>query len=180
MRIMYERCCGLDIHKASIAACALISEKGKPQEETRRFGTMTADLRELAGWLQQKGIRHVAMESTGVYWKPVWNILEPAGFELLLANAQEVKIVPGRKTDQKDSQWIADLHQHGLLRKSFVPPRQIRDLRDLTRSRATLAQDHSSTCNRIQKVLEAANVKVGAVAGEGFGAWGRVNLQALM
>src|SRR5207247_5474152 len=91
MRNMYERCCGLDIHKASIAACALISEKGKPQEETRRFGTMTADLRELAGWLQQKGIRHVAMESTGVYWKPVWNILEPAGFELLLANAQEVR-----------------------------------------------------------------------------------------
>ena len=112
MRIMYERCCGLDIHKSSIAACALITEKGKPQEETRRFGTMTGDLRELAGWLQQKGIRHVAMESTGVYWKPVWNILEPAGFELLLANAQEVKVVPGRKTDQKDSQWIADLHKH--------------------------------------------------------------------
>jgi transposase len=120
MRVMYERCCGLDIHKASITVCALITEKGKTQEETRRFGTMTADLRELAGWLQQKGIRHVAMESTGVYWKPVWNILEPAGFELLLANAQEVKIVPGRKTDQKDSQWIADLHKHGLLRNSFV------------------------------------------------------------
>ena len=92
MRVMYERCCGLDIHKASITVCALITEKGKTQEETRRFGTMTADLRELAGWLQQKGIRHVAMESTGVYWKPVWNILEPAGFELLLANAQEVKV----------------------------------------------------------------------------------------
>jgi len=111
----------LDIHKASITACALITEKGKTQEETRRFGTMTADLRELAGWLRQKGIRHVAMESTGVYWKPLWNILEPAGFELLLANAQEVKVVPGRKTDQKDSQWIADLHKHGLLRNSFVP-----------------------------------------------------------
>jgi transposase len=133
--MIYERCCGLDVHKSSIAACALISGKGKTQEETRRFGTMTSELRELAGWLQQKGIRHVAMESTGVYWKPVWNILEPAGFELLLANAQEVKVVPGRKTDQKDSQWIADLHKHGLLRKSFVPPRAMRDLRDLTRTR---------------------------------------------
>src|SRR5436190_18717171 len=120
------------------------------------------------------------MESTGVYWRPVWNILEAAGFDLLLANAQEVKIVPGRKTDQKDSQWIADLHQNGLLRKSFVPARQIRDLRDLTRTRATLAQDHSSTCNRIQKVLEDANVKLGAVASDVFGASGRAILQALM
>ncbi len=180
MRIMYERCCGLDIHKSSIAACALITEKGKPQEETRRFGTMTGDLRELAGWLQQKGIRHVAMESTGVYWKPVWNILEPAGFELLLANAQEVKVVPGRKTDQKDSQWIADLHKHGLLRKSFVPPRAIRDLRDLTRTRAILTQEHTSVCNRIQKVLEDANIKLGSVASDVFGVSGRAILRALM
>jgi len=180
MRVMYERCCGLDIHKSSITACALISEKGKTQEETRRFGTMTGDLRELAGWLQQKGIRHVAMESTGVYWKPVWNILEPAGLELLLANAQEVKIVPGRKTDQKDSQWIADLHKHGLLRKSFVPPRAIRDLRDLTRSRAILTQEHTSVCNRIQKVLEDANIKLGSVASDVFGVSGRAILRALM
>ena len=180
MRVMYERCCGLDIHKSSIAACALITEKGKPQEETRRFGTMTGDLRELAGWLQQKGIRHVAMESTGVYWKPVWNILEPAGFELLLANAQEVKVVPGRKTDQKDSQWIADLHKHGLLRKSFVPPRAIRDLRDLTRTRAILTQEHTSVCNRIQKVLEDANIKLGSVASDVFGVSGRAILRALM
>ena len=120
------------------------------------------------------------MESTGVYWKPVWNILEGEGFDLLLANAQEVKIVPGRKTDQKDSQWIADLHQHGLLRKSFVPPRQVRDLRDLTRTRATLAQDHSSTCNRIQNVLEDANIKLGAEASDVFGASGRAILQALL
>ncbi len=120
------------------------------------------------------------MESTGGYWKPVWNILEAEGFDLLLANAQEVKIVPGRKTDQKDSQWIADLHQHGLLRKSFVPPKQIRDLRDLTRTRATLAQDHSSICNRIQKVLEDANIKLASVASDVFGASGRAILQALM
>src|SRR5213594_3916096 len=169
-----------DIHKSSITACALISEKGKIQEETRRFGTMTSDLRELAGWLQQKGIRHVAMESTGVYWKPVWNILEPAGFELLLANAQEVKVVPGRKTDQKDSQWIADLHKHGLLRNSFVPPRPIRELRDLTRSRAILTQEHSSVCNRIQKILEDANIKLGSVASDVFGVSGRAMLRALM
>jgi len=120
------------------------------------------------------------MESTGVYWKPVWNILEAEGFDLLLANAQEVKIVPGRKTDQKDSQWIADLHQHGLLRKSFVPPRQVRDLRDLTRTRATLAQEHSSICNRIQKVLEDANIKLGAVASDVFGASGRAMLLAMV
>ena len=180
MRVMYERCCGLDIHKASIAACALIAEKGKTREETRRFGTMTADLRGLAEWLQSKGIRHVAMESTGVYWRPVWNILEPAGFELLLANAQEVKVVPGRKTDQKDSQWIADLHKHGLLRNSFVPPRAIRHLRDLTRTRVILTQEHGSICNRIQKVLEDANIKLGSVASDVFGASGRAILRALM
>jgi transposase len=120
------------------------------------------------------------MESTGVYWKPVWNILEPAGFELLLANAHEVKIVPGRKTDQKDSQWIADLHQHGLLRNSFVPPRVIRDLRDLTRTRAILTQEHTSVCNRIQKILEDANIKLGLVASDVFGASGRAILQALL
>jgi transposase len=170
----------LDIHKASIAACALISEKGKTEEYNRRFGTMTADLRELADWLEGKGIRHVAMESTGVYWKPVWNVLEPAGFELLLANAQEVKVVPGRKTDQKDSHWIADLHKHGLLRNSFVPPRMIRDLRDLTRTRAILTQEHTSVCNRIQKVLEDANIKLGSVASDVFGASGRAILQKLM
>ena len=180
MRVMYERNCGLDIHKASIAACALITEKGKTREETRRFGAMTADLKELAEWLGQKGIRHVAMESTGVYWKPVWNILEPAGFELLLANAHEVKVVPGRKTDQKDCQWIADLHKHGLLRNSFVPPRDIRDLRDLTRTRTILTQEHTAVCNRIQKVLEDANIKLGSVASDVFGASGRAILRAMM
>ena len=180
MRVLYERCCGLDIHKASVAACAVVLEKGKTKEETRRFGTMSGDLVDLAAWLQQKGIRHVAMESTGVYWKPVWNILEPAGFELLLANAHEVKIVPGRKTDQKDCQWIADLHMHGLLRNSFVPPRAIRDLRDLTRTRAILTQEHTSICNRIQKVLEDANIKLRSVASDVFGASGRAMLRALM
>jgi transposase len=180
MRILHERCCGLDVHKASIAACALVMDKGKTSEEIRRFGTMTEDLRELAGWLSEKEIRQVAMESTGVYWKPVWNVLEAAGFQLLLANAHEVKIVPGRKTDQKDSQWIAELHQHGLLRHSFVPPRQIRDLRDLTRNRTILTQEHTSVCNRIQKVLEDANIKLGTVASDVFGASGRAMLKAMM
>jgi transposase len=180
MRILYERCCGLDIHQRTIAVCVVTARDGKSEEETRRFGTMTSDLLELAAWLKARGIQQVAMESTGVYWKPVWNILEADGFDLLLANAQEVKIVPGRKTDQKDSQWIADLHQHGLLRKSFVPVKQVRDLRDLTRTRATLAQDHSSTCNRIQKVLEDANIKLASVASDVFGASGRAMLQALM
>jgi transposase len=180
MRIVIERCCGLDVHKASLAACALFIEKGKTKEETRHFGTMSDDLRALAEWLKQKGIQHVAMESTGVYWKPVWNVLEAEGFQLLLANAQEVKIVPGRKTDQRDCQWIADLHKHGLLRSSFVPPREVRDLRDLTRTRAILTQEHTAICNRIQKVLEDGNIKLRSVASDVFGASGRAMLQELI
>lgn len=180
MRVLYERCCGMDIHQASIVACVLSTVKGKPVEETRRFGTMTEDLEALARWLKEREVQQVAMGSTGVYWKPVWNILEPAGFDLLLANAQEVKNVPGRKTDQKDSQWIADLQRHGMLRKSFVPPREIRELRDLTRTRATLTQDHSSICNRIQKVLEDGNIKLACVASDVFGASGRAMVNALM
>lgn len=180
MRVVFERCCGLDVHKASLAACALITEKGRTKEETRRFGTMSADLRLLADWLKQKGIQHVAMESTGVYWKPVWNVLEGDGFQLLLANAREVKIVPGRKTDQRDCQWIADLYKHGLLRSSFVPPREVRDLRDLTRTRAILTQEHTAQCNRIQKVLEDGNIKLRSVASDVFGASGRAILQELI
>jgi transposase len=180
MRVVYERCCGLDVHKASVAACALVTEKGKTKEETRHFGTMSVDLRAMADWLKQKGIEHVAMESTGVYWKPVWNVLETEGFQLLLANAHEVRIVPGRKTDQKDCQWIADLHKHGLLRSSFVPPREVRDLRDLTRTRVILTQEHTALCNRIQKVLEDGNIKLRSVASDVFGASGRAILQELI
>jgi len=150
------------------------------QQESRRFGTATADLLDLAAWLKARAVQRVAMESTGVYWKPVWNILEAEGLDLLLANAQEVKALPGRKTDQKDSQWLADLQQHGLLRHSFVPPRGIRDLRDLTRGRARLAQERSSVSNRIQKVLEDANIKLAAVASDVLGASGRRILKALI
>ncbi len=181
MRVLYPRCCGLDVHKASIAACVVcIGEDNQVQEQVRRFGTMTAELQDLAAWLKACSVERVAMESTGVYWKPVWNILEAAGLDLLLANAQQVKALPGRKTDQKDSQWLADLQQHGLLRNSFVPPRVIRDLRDLTRSRARLAQEHSAVSNRIQKVLEDANIKLAAVASDVLGVSGRLILKALI
>jgi hypothetical protein len=132
MEVLYPRCCGLDVHKSSITACVLIAQSGKPLKHIRRFGCTTRELRELVVWLQGFGVEHVAMESTGVYWKPVWNVLE-SHFQIVLANAQHIKAVPGRKTDTKDCQWIAELLQHGLLRGSFIPPLVIRDLRDLTR-----------------------------------------------
>ena len=181
MRILYRRCAGLDVHKTSVVACVLIlQEDSRVEEQVRRFGTMTEDLRELAAWLNSQAVERVGFESTGVYWKPVWNILEAAGLDLLLANAQQVKALPGRKTDQKDSQWLADLLMHGLLRNSFVPSRVIRDLRDLTRSRARLAQWHGTIANRIQKVLEDANIKLASVASDVLGASGRLMLQAIM
>ncbi len=181
MRVLYPRCCGLDVHKTSIAACVVcLQEDNTVQEQIRRFGTMTADLKDLAAWLKAQAVQRVAMESTGVYWKPVWNILETEGLDLLLANAQQVKGLPGRKTDQKDSQWLADLQQHGLLRNSFVPPRLIRDLRDLTRGRARVAQEHSSLSNRLQKVLEDANIKLASVASDALGVSGRLMLKAMI
>ena len=152
MEVLYPRCCGLDVHKSSITACILVAQSGKPKKQIRRFGCTTRELGELVVWLQEFGVEHVAMESTGVYWKPVWNILE-RHFQILLANAQHIKAVPGRKTDTKDCQWIAELLQHGLLRGSFIPPVLIRDLRDLTRARTSLSQEHSRIASRIQKVL---------------------------
>lgn len=181
MRILYQRCAGLDVHKMSVVACVLtVRQANRVEDEVRRFGTMTEDLRELAVWLKSQAVERVARESTGVYWKPVWNILEAAELELLLANAQPVKALPGRKTDQKDSQWLADLLMHGLLKNSFVPSRVIRDLRDLTRSRARLAQWHATISNRIQKVLEDAHIKLASVASDVLGASGRWILQAIM
>ena len=180
MRIVYPRCCGLDVHKRSISACLLIPHKdGGTQQEIRRFGTVTRDLLELSDWLASNEVTHIAMESTGVYWKPVWNILE-ASFTILLVNAQHVKAVPGRKTDAKDCQWIADLLQHGLLRGSFIPPSPIRELRDLTRTRASLRQDHTSVANRMQKVLEDANVKLASVATDWLGVSGRAILSRML
>ena len=180
MHVVYSHCCGLDVHKRSITACLLLSGSGgKGHHEIRRFGTMTRDLLELADWLQCHHVTHVAMESTGVYWKPVWNILE-GQFEVVLVNAQHIKAVPGRKTDIKDCQWIAELLQHGLLRGSFVPPTPIRQLRDLTRMRTSLRQDHTAIANRMQKILEDANIKLAAVASDWLGVSGRAILSQLL
>jgi transposase len=169
----------LDVHKSSITACTLLREQGQMRTERRRFTTMTQDLENLAAWLRQLQVTHVTIESTGVYRKPVWNKLE-GQFTIILANAQHVKNVPGRKTDAKDSEWIAELVQHGLLRSSYVPPEIIRDLRDLTRGRATLSQEASRIASRIQKVLEDANIKLASVAGNTLGKSGRAMLDALV
>src|SRR6202047_2478260 len=177
MEVVHEVCCGLDVHKKSVTACVLWASGRRRQ--TRAFGTFTRELLELGDWLRACGVTHVAMESTGVYWKPVWNLLE-GQFEVLLVNAQHIKAVPGRKTDQKDSEWIADLLQHGLLRASFVPPSPIRELRDLTRYRASLAQEINRIANRIQKVLEDANIKLASVATDTLGASGRAMLEAIV
>jgi len=179
MEVLYRCCCGLDVHKKSITACVLWSD-GKKRKEKRRFGTFTEDLLKLAEWLRECGVTHVAMESTGVYWKPVWNILEGQFTEVLLVNAQHIKAVPGRKTDQKDSEWIAQLLQHGLLKPSFIPPRPTRELRDLTRYRVSLAQECNRVANRIQKVLEDANIKLASVATDALGASGRQMIEALI
>jgi transposase len=160
-----------------VTACVLWASGRRKQ--TREFGTFTRELLELADWLRACGVTHVALESTGVYWKPVWNLLE-GQFKVLLVNAQHIKAVPGRKTDQKDSEWIAELLQHGLLRPSFVPPTPIRELRDVTRYRATLAQEINRIANRVQKVLEDANIKLASVATDTLGASGRAMLEALI
>ena len=180
MQVVYPCCCGLDVHKKSVTACVLwAGDGGRSRKEKRSFGTFTRDLLRLADWLQQCGVTHVALESTGVYWKPVWNILE-GSFEVLLVNAQHIKAVPGRKTDQKDSEWIADLLQHGLLRGSFVPPQATRELRDLTRYRVSLSQEINRIANRIQKVLEDAHIKLASVATDPLGASGRAMLEAML
>lgn len=181
MEVLYPCCCGLDVHKKSVTACVLWAEqKSKRRKEKRRFGTFTADLLKLSDWLRECGVTHIAMESTGVYWKPVWNILDGQFEQVLLINAQHIKAAPGRKTDQKDSEWIADLLQHGLLKGSFVPPRPTRELRDLTRYRVSLAQECNRVANRIQKVLEDANIKLASVATDALGASGRQMIQAII
>ncbi len=180
MEVVYEHCCGLDIHKKTVVACVVVSGSGKqPHKEIRTFNTMTADLLELADWLTAQRVTHVALESTGVYWKPAWNVLE-SSFTLLLVNARHIKQVPGRKTDVKDCEWIADLLRHGLLRASFVPDRPQRELRELTRYRTTLVRERSAERSRIQKTLEGAGIKLGDVASDVLGASGRQMLEALV
>ncbi len=181
MDVIYPHCCGLDVHKRTVVACLLTPDpRGKRRrKELRTFGTMTDDLLALADWLTQAGCTHVAMEATGAYWKPIYNILE-GQFELLVVNAYHVKAVPGRKTDVRDAEWIADLLQHGLLRGGFVPARPQRELRELTRYRTSLVRERVSEVNRLQKTLEGANLKLASVATDVVGATGRAILEQLV
>jgi transposase len=179
MQVVYQRCCGLDIHKKLIVACLLIWTSQGMQKEIRTFSTMLSDLFRLRDWLKANECQVVAMESTGVYWKPIWNVLEEE-LELLLVNAAHLKAVPGRKTDTKDAQWIAELLQHGLLRASFVPPRPQRELRELTRYRSKLVEERARLVNRMQKVLEDGNVKLSSVATDITGVSGQAILHALL
>ena len=180
MDVVHRCCCGLAVHKDTVTACVAWAEPaGKKRHQKRQFGTATRELLALADWLRECGVSHVAMESTGVYWQPVWHVLE-GEVELLLVNAQHVKAIPGKKTDRRDSEWLAERLQHGLLRSSFVPPPPIRELRDLTRYRVTLCQECNRIANRIQKVLEDANVKLASVASDPLGASGRAMLKAII
>ena len=169
MEPIYTSCCGLDVHSKSIQACVRrIGKDARIHQEVRGFGTMTQDILALADWLTTEEVTHVAMESTGVYWKPIYNLLE-GRFTLLLVNAKHVKHVPGRKTDVKDCQWLAKLLQAGLLRGSFIPDRPQRELRDLTRHRSQLVAEKTRAANRIQKILEDANIKLASVASDILG-----------
>ncbi|MCA1605558.1 MAG: IS110 family transposase, partial [Acidobacteria bacterium] len=180
MQIVHACCCGLDVHKKKVVACLMGDDAaGSRHKAVRTFGTMTHELLALADWLTAAGCTHVAMESTGVYWKPVFNLLEGL-FEVMVVNAQHIKQVPGRKTDVRDAEWIADLLQHGLLRGSFIPPQPQRELRDLTRHRTTLVGERARIVNRLQKVLEDANIKLASVASDITGVSARAMLQALL
>lgn len=180
MELLHPCCAGLDVHKDSVVACVRrVGPGGRARKEVRSFGTTTAALLLLLDWLLTEGVSHAAMESTGVYWKPLFNLLE-GPVQIILVNAQHIKKVPGRKTDVKDSEWIAELLQHGLLRASFVPPAPVRALRDLTRQRTQLSAEKASAANRIQKVLEDANIKLASVATDILGESGRDMLRALI
>jgi transposase len=178
MQVLYPRCAGLDVHKDTIVACVRCVS-APVHQEVRSFDSTTRGLLELADWLTAYGCTHVAMEATGVYWKPVWHILEES-FELVLANAQHIRNVPGRKTDVNDAMWIADLLAHGLIRSSFVPPTAIQQLRDLTRTRKQLVREISQHSLRIQKVLEDANLKLGSVLSDVLGHSGLAMLKAIV
>lgn len=181
MDVIYACCAGLDVHKKVVVACVRkFDATGKIFSEVRSFNTFTQGLLALSDWLHQENVTHVAMESTGVFWKPIWNILEAKDFTLFLVNAQHIKNVKGRKTDVKDAEWIAQLLQFGLLKGSFIPSESLRELRDYTRSRTTLVRQKASQLNRIQKVLEDANIKLGSVLTEVMGVSGRAILQALV
>ena len=180
MELLHERCAGLDVHQHSVVACArMVDERGKVIEEVRTFDTTTTGLMGLSEWLQGLGVDHVAMEATGVYWKPVWHVLDES-FHLTLANAAHIKNVPGRKTDVKDAVWIADLLAHGLIRGSFVPPTPVQDLRALMRTRKQLVREVARNTQRIQKALEDANIKLTGIISNIIGKSGRAILDALV
>lgn len=182
MEVVVARCAGLDVHQKTVMACVRVpGENGERTQTVRQFRTFTAGLRALRQWLLEQGVTQVAMEATGVYWRPVWHVLEDApGLELLLANAQHVKNVPGRKTDVSDAAWLAQLLECGLLRGSFVPPPVIAQLRDLTRYRKKLVEDRTREVQRVQKVLEDAGIKLSSVASDTLGVSGRAMLDALI
>jgi transposase len=180
MDVLHERVAGLDVHKATIVACVRTMAAGKVERECRSFETTTAGLLGLLSWLRESGCRHVAMEATGVYWKPVWNILSDGAFALILANAAHIKNVPGRKTDMNDAMWIADLVACGLLKPSFVPDEPLQELRSLMRTRKQLVREQTRHVQRIEKTLEAANIKLGSVICEVMGVSGRRMIEAMI
>jgi transposase len=180
MEVKYRRCCGLDVHKDTVVACARIVSDGEVVSEVRTFQTTTVSLIALSEWLAENGCTHVAMEATGVYWKPVWHILAGGDFQLVLANASHVKNVPGRKTDVNDATWLADLLAHGLIRASFVPDTQTQELRNLLRTRKQLVREKASHILRVQKTLEDANIKLDSVITEVMGMSGRAMIEALI
>ena len=177
MRIVYPRCGGVDVHKKQVTACRLwTDETGQAQVEQTSFGTYTRELQRLAGWFAERGVRDVAMEATGPYWRPVWNILESCGMQLTLANPAHIRAIPGHKTDRRDARWLAELHQLGVVPASFVPSGPQRKLRDLTRMRTKVMQDRSRVVSRLQSVLEDANIKLASVASDVMG----VSAQAMV
>src|SRR5215472_9144356 len=180
MEVLYPRCSGLDVHKRFVVAClSLVEANGQRHKELRQFGTITSEILALKDWLKSSGCRQIAMESTGVFWKPLFHLLEDS-FEIVLVNAQHMKAVPGRKTDMKDAEWIADLLQHGLLKASFIPGQEQQAVRDLTRTRMRLIQERTRLVNRIQKVLEDANIKLASVVSDVMGVTGQAILRALV
>src|SRR5919198_984497 len=176
MRVVHERCCGLDVHKRTVVACVLTPEG----QQTRTFGTMTRELVALSEWLRSLNVSQVAMESTGVFWQPIYNVLEDTGMNVLVANARHIKAVPGRKTDVKDAEWLADLLRHGLIRGSAIPTRARRELREVVRYRLSLSRQRAQVAHRIHKVLEGANVKLSSVVTDIMGVSGRAMLEALI
>jgi len=180
MELRHARCCGLDVHKKTVVACPRLAADGKVSTEVRTFGTTTAELLRLSEWLAANECTHVAMEATGVYWKPVWHVLDDGEFELILANAAHVKNVPGRKTDVNDAMWLAELLAHGLIRASFVPPAQTQDMRTLPRTRKQLTRESARHVQRVQKTLEDANIKIDSVLSDVMGKSGRAMIEALI